>query len=92
MLPMTALVRFMKQKVLFGDFPSYQQLTKQSDSATVALTAAVNTMIATQLRANERHRDNSDHHTTAILAFGEDISAQLLTLAHIDEVDLFPIL
>ena len=89
------LVRFMKQKVLFRDLPSYQRRTQRSDPATAALTAAVNTMAATQLRAdeaNERRRDDSDRPTTVIEAFGEDTSARLLTLAHVDEVDLLPIL
>ena len=84
----------MKQKVLFRDLPSYERRTQRSDPATAALTAAVNTMAATQLRAdeaNERRRDDSDRPTTVIEAFGEDTSARLLTLVHVDEVDLLPI-
>ena len=52
-------------------------------------------MVAMQLRADEANKwryDDSDRPNTVIEAFGEVMSARLLTLAHVNKVDLLPLL
>ena len=74
------LTKYMRTKVLYRDLPVYSDPIGRSDPATAALTSAVTTLTASQVRAdeaNQRRRDEDDRPKSIPEAFG-DLSTQKL--------------
>jgi hypothetical protein len=89
------LTKYMKAKVLYRDLPIYRDAVGRSDPATAALTSAVATLTASQVKAdeaNQRRREEDDRPKTIPDAFGDLTTQKLLRLCRKEMDTELPIL